>query len=162
DRERTGVRAGGRACRRERASARLRRQPDPRPRPDEGRGGPGGQPRPAAGAGGGSDSAPLLGGAPAVRRRRAEARLPRRAPAALALGGYRPLRASSARATARTVRAIEKFDRLARGYAAHDYADPARYAARRADVALALGPAVVPGSTVLDLACGDANMAEPL
>jgi SAM-dependent methyltransferase len=58
--------------------------------------------------------------------------------------------------------AIGKFDRLARGYAAHDYADPARYAARRADVALALGPQLVPGSTVLDLACGDANMAEPL
>jgi SAM-dependent methyltransferase len=60
------------------------------------------------------------------------------------------------------VNAIEKFDRLARGYAAHDYADPARYAARRADVALALGLALPPGATVLDLACGDANMAEPL
>lgn len=58
--------------------------------------------------------------------------------------------------------AIEKFDRLARGYAAHDYADPARYAARRAEVALALGPELPPGATVLDLACGDANMAEPL
>ena len=57
---------------------------------------------------------------------------------------------------------IEKFDRLARGYAAHDYADPDRYAARRADVALALGPPLPPGATVLDLACGDANMAEPL
>jgi hypothetical protein len=60
------------------------------------------------------------------------------------------------------VSAIEKFDRLARGYAAHDYADPARYSARRAEVALALGPNLAPGSTVLDLACGDANMAEPL
>jgi len=60
------------------------------------------------------------------------------------------------------VSTIEKFDRLARGYAAHDYADPARYAARRADVALALGPPLPPGATVLDLACGDANMAEPL
>jgi len=59
------------------------------------------------------------------------------------------------------VSAIEKFDRLAPGYAAHDYADPARYAARRADVALGLGPPLEPGSTVLDLACGDANMAEP-
>lgn len=58
--------------------------------------------------------------------------------------------------------AIEKFDRLARGYAAHDYADPARYAARRADVALSVGPRLRPGATVLDLACGDANMAEPL
>jgi SAM-dependent methyltransferase len=60
------------------------------------------------------------------------------------------------------VSAIEKFDRLARGYAAHDYADPARYTARRADVAIQLGPVLPPGSTVLDLACGDANMAEPL
>jgi SAM-dependent methyltransferase len=57
---------------------------------------------------------------------------------------------------------IEKFDRLARGYAAHDYADPARYTERRAEVALALGPELPPGASVLDLACGDANMAEPL
>lgn len=57
--------------------------------------------------------------------------------------------------------AIDKFDKLARGYAAHDYADPARYADRRAQVALGLGPAVSAGATVLDLACGDANMAEP-
>lgn len=57
---------------------------------------------------------------------------------------------------------IEKFDRLARGYAAHDYADPAVYAARRAQVATALGPALPAGASVLDLACGDANMAEPL
>jgi len=56
---------------------------------------------------------------------------------------------------------IEKFDRLARGYAAHDYGDPVRYAARRADVALSVGPSVTPGAVVLDLACGDANMAEP-
>jgi SAM-dependent methyltransferase len=60
------------------------------------------------------------------------------------------------------VNAIDKFDRLARGYAAHDYADPERYAARRAEAALAVGPAVPPRATVLDLACGDANMAEPL
>jgi len=60
------------------------------------------------------------------------------------------------------VSAIEKFDRLARGYAARDYADPERYAARRAEVALALGPPLAPGSSVLDLACGDANMAGPL
>jgi SAM-dependent methyltransferase len=60
------------------------------------------------------------------------------------------------------VSAIDKFDRLAPGYATHDYADPERYAARRADVALAVGPQLPPGATVLDLACGDANMAEPL
>src|SRR4029079_9123549 len=84
------------------------------------------------------------------------------APDALALGGYRPFRAPSSRTVARAVSAIEKFDRLARGYAAHDYADPARYTARRADVAIQLGPVLPPGSTVLYLACGDANMAEPL
>ena len=58
--------------------------------------------------------------------------------------------------------AIDKFDRLARGYAAHDYADPARYSARRAEVALSVGPPLPPDATILDLACGDANMAEPL
>jgi SAM-dependent methyltransferase len=59
------------------------------------------------------------------------------------------------------VSSIEKFDRLARGYAAHDYADPGRYADRRAEVALAVGPPLAAGAAVLDLACGDANMAEP-
>ena len=57
---------------------------------------------------------------------------------------------------------IEKFDRLAPGYAARDYADPSRYTARRAEVATRLGPALPAGATVLDLACGDANMAAPL
>jgi len=60
------------------------------------------------------------------------------------------------------VSAIDKFDGLAHGYAAHDYADPEHYSARRAEVALAVGPSLPPGATVLDLACGDANMAEPL
>jgi SAM-dependent methyltransferase len=59
------------------------------------------------------------------------------------------------------VSAIDKFDRLARGYAEHDYADPVRYAARRAEITLQLGPPLPPGGVVLDLACGDANMAEP-
>lgn len=57
--------------------------------------------------------------------------------------------------------AIEKFDRLAPGYAAHDYADPERYTARRAEIALGLGPTLPAGATILDLACGDANMAAP-
>ena len=56
---------------------------------------------------------------------------------------------------------IEKFDRLARGYSAHDYADPSRYSDRRAQAAIGVGPPLAPGATVLDLACGDANMAEP-
>jgi SAM-dependent methyltransferase len=57
---------------------------------------------------------------------------------------------------------IEKFDRLARGYSEHDYADPEHYAERRARVAVGLGPRLPPAASVLDLACGDANMAEPL
>jgi SAM-dependent methyltransferase len=57
---------------------------------------------------------------------------------------------------------LEKFDRLAAGYTEHDYADPARYVARRAEVVTRLGPPLEPGATILDLPCGDANMAEPL
>jgi len=57
---------------------------------------------------------------------------------------------------------LAKFDRLARDYSGHDYADPARYFERRARVATELGPPLPPGATILDLACGDANMAEPL
>ena len=57
---------------------------------------------------------------------------------------------------------ISKFDGLAPDYSRHDYADPARYFARRARIASALGPPLPPGRTILDLACGDANMAEPL
>jgi len=34
---------------------------------------------------------------------------------------------------------LAKFDRIAAGYSEHDYADPERYAQRRADVILALG-----------------------
>ena len=45
----------------------------------------------------------------------------------------------------------EKFDRLARGYSAHDYADPERYAARRARVVILLGPLLEPGDSLVDL-----------
>jgi SAM-dependent methyltransferase len=57
---------------------------------------------------------------------------------------------------------LEKFDRIASGYSEHDYADPQRYAARRAQVILELGPRLEPGDTVLDLGCGDGIMAPPL
>jgi len=57
---------------------------------------------------------------------------------------------------------ISKFDRLAPDYSRHDYADPTRYFARRAQVATELGPSLPRGATILDLACADANMAEPL
>ena len=57
---------------------------------------------------------------------------------------------------------LAKFDSLAAGYTEHDYADPARYFARRAEVATRLGPPLPSGATILDLPCGDANMAGPL
>jgi SAM-dependent methyltransferase len=57
---------------------------------------------------------------------------------------------------------LEKFDRIARGYSEHDYADPVRYAARRKQVIVELGPRLVTGETVLDLGCGDGIMAAPL
>jgi SAM-dependent methyltransferase len=57
---------------------------------------------------------------------------------------------------------LEKFDRLAHGYSAHDYADPARYGRRRVEIALELAAPLDAGATVLDLACGDGNLAEPL
>ena len=58
--------------------------------------------------------------------------------------------------------AIEKFDRLAQDYSARTYADPEGYARGRATLVVALGPPLVPGDEVLDLACGDAHMAAPL
>jgi hypothetical protein len=58
---------------------------------------------------------------------------------------------------------VEKYDALAEeGFSAHDYADVVRYSARRAKVIVELGPELRPGDTILDLGCGDANMAPPL
>ena len=57
---------------------------------------------------------------------------------------------------------IDKYDRIAPGYSEHDYADPIRYAQRRAAVILALGPPLEPGLSVVDLGCGDGIMAAPL
>jgi hypothetical protein len=42
------------------------------------------------------------------------------------------------------------------------YADAAQYLARRAELVLSLGPRLERGDLVLDLACGDAGLAEPL
>ena len=57
---------------------------------------------------------------------------------------------------------LDKFDRIARGYSEHDYADPARYAARRAAIIVQLGPRLGHGESVVDLGCGDGIMATPL
>jgi SAM-dependent methyltransferase len=57
---------------------------------------------------------------------------------------------------------LEKFDSIADGYSEHDYADPARYAARRAKLIVELGARLEPGASVLDLGCGDGIMAAPL
>ena len=42
------------------------------------------------------------------------------------------------------------------------YADPHAYLAHRAELILALGPALEPGDAVLDLACGDGGLADHL
>jgi len=54
----------------------------------------------------------------------------------------------------------QKYDRVSEGFAAAEYADPAFYNRRRAEAAFSLGPALPPGATVLDLACGDASLAD--
>ena len=56
----------------------------------------------------------------------------------------------------------EKFDSIADGYAERTYADPHAYARGRAQLVASLGPRLYPCDVVLDLACGDAHMAEPL
>jgi 2-polyprenyl-3-methyl-5-hydroxy-6-metoxy-1,4-benzoquinol methylase len=59
------------------------------------------------------------------------------------------------------VSVLDKFDRIAHGYSEHDYAEPERYAARRAKVIGELA-GLGPGDSVLDLGCGDGIMAVPL
>jgi SAM-dependent methyltransferase len=56
----------------------------------------------------------------------------------------------------------DKYAALADGFAEHEYANPELYSLRRAQVIAALGPAVQPGDTVLDLCCADGIMAAPL
>ena len=57
---------------------------------------------------------------------------------------------------------LEKYDRVASTFTERDYADPVRYPARRARLIVELPPRSKPGDTLLDLGCGDGNMAAPL
>ena len=56
----------------------------------------------------------------------------------------------------------EKYDPQAEGWTEEAYADPSAYLAHRAELIVSLGDRLAAGDTVLDLACGDAGMAEPL
>ena len=56
----------------------------------------------------------------------------------------------------------EKYDAAAAAWSDEQYADSTAYLRHRAELVLALGPPLEPGDTVLDLACGDAGLAEPL
>jgi SAM-dependent methyltransferase len=56
----------------------------------------------------------------------------------------------------------EKYDPQADSWTDEAYADPSGYLAHRADLIVSLGPQLVAGDSVLDLACGDAGLAGPL
>jgi SAM-dependent methyltransferase len=55
-----------------------------------------------------------------------------------------------------------KYDAAAERWSDEQYADSAAYLRHRAEFVVALGPKLEPGDMVLDLACGDAGLAEPL
>jgi hypothetical protein len=55
-----------------------------------------------------------------------------------------------------------KYDPQAERWTETAYADAERYLRHRADVVVALGPPLVAGDTVLDLACGDGGFGEVL
>ena len=55
-----------------------------------------------------------------------------------------------------------KYGPQARGWTETAYADVERYLRHRAELVIALGPRLEPGDVVLDLACGDAGLADPL
>lgn len=55
-----------------------------------------------------------------------------------------------------------KYDAFARVFTAREYADPERYFRHRAEIVIGLGPRVVPGESVVDLACADGSFALPL
>jgi SAM-dependent methyltransferase len=55
-----------------------------------------------------------------------------------------------------------KYDRQAKDWTDKAYADASGYLEHRAELIVSLGSRLEPGDTVLDLACGDAGLAEPL
>jgi SAM-dependent methyltransferase len=55
-----------------------------------------------------------------------------------------------------------KYGSQAERWSEEAYADAGQYLARRAELIASLGPPLVAGDLVLDLACGDAGLAEPL
>jgi SAM-dependent methyltransferase len=54
----------------------------------------------------------------------------------------------------------EKYAGSAEGWSEEQYADTRAYLAHRAELIRSLGPALQPGDTVLDLACGDGGLAD--
>jgi SAM-dependent methyltransferase len=57
---------------------------------------------------------------------------------------------------------VDKYDALAERYSATDYADAETYYRRRAGSIVRVGPALVPGDSLLDVACGDAGTGRHL
>jgi SAM-dependent methyltransferase len=55
-----------------------------------------------------------------------------------------------------------KYDQQAAAWSEQAYADSEAYLSHRADLVVSLGVLLGPGDRVLDLACGDGGMAEPL
>ncbi|MDX6472447.1 MAG: Methionine biosynthesis protein MetW [Gaiellaceae bacterium] len=53
-----------------------------------------------------------------------------------------------------------KYAAAADGWSDDAYADPAAYLAARARVVVSIGPQLVPGDSVLDLACGDGGLGD--
>lgn len=56
----------------------------------------------------------------------------------------------------------DQYARQAGDWTEKAYADAAAYLAHRAELIAKLGPSLAPGDEVLDLACGDAGLGEPL
>ena len=54
----------------------------------------------------------------------------------------------------------DKYAGSAEGWSEEQYADTRAYLAHRAELIRSLGPALQPGDTVLDLACGDGGLAD--